>query len=228
MRPRKLSLGAHLRLKSNSEIWMWKRSGIFRSPFQNKVHSQFPYDHWRSLRSLRSLRSWQSLRIDFHKIAGIVEIAGPLRSLRSLQSLCFDFRMIAGIVAIAAITALVFSIKSLRSLTILHDRGDRLWFYPSDLWQLLGSLVIANKKENFVSIWSLRSLNSLLAIPAIVNDRQRSYGNQAFCNCRVPLSIFFSSVTRHCETKTFEIFCLPILFFQQQTGTSSIKLKYLV
>ena len=186
--------GAHLRLKSNSKIWMWKRSGIFRSPFQNKVHSQFAYDRWRSLRSLRSLPSWQSLRIDFHKIAGIVEITGPLRSLRSLQSLCFDFRMIAGIVAIAAIAAtaaLVFSIKWLRSLTILHDRGDRFWFYPSDLWQSLGSLVIANKKENFVSIWSLRSLNSLLAIPAIVNDRQRSYGNQAFCNCWVSLSNFF-------------------------------------
>ena len=220
-----------MRLKSNSEIWMWKRSGIFRSLFQNKVHSQFPYDRWRSLRSLRSLWSWQSLRIDFHKIAGIVEIAEHARSLRSLrwlQSLCFDFRMIAGIVAIAAIAALVFSIKSLRSLTILHDRYDRLWFYPSDLWQSLGSLLIAHKKENFVSIWSLRSLNSLLAIPAIVNDRQRSYGNQAFSNCRVSLSIFFSSVTRHCETKTFEIFCLLILFFQQQTGTSSIKLKYLV
>ena len=180
-----------MRLKGNSEIWMWKRSGIFRSPFQSKVHSQFPYDRWRSLRSLRLLRSWQSLRIDFHKIAGIVEIAGPLRSLRSLQSLCFDFHMIAGIVAIAAIAALVFSIKLLRSVTILHDRGDRLWFYPSDLWQSLGSLVIANKKENFVSIWSLGSLNSLLAIPAIVNDRQRSYGNQALCNCRVSLSIFF-------------------------------------
>ena len=186
-----------MRLKSNSQIWMWECSWIFRSLFQNKVHSQFSYDRWRSLRSLRSLRSWQSLRIDFHNIAGIVEIAGharSLRSLRSLQSLCFDFRMIAGIVAIAVIAALVFSIKSLRSLTILHDRydrRDRLWFYPSDLWQSLGSLVIANKKENFVSIWSLRSLNSLLAIPAIVNDRQRSYGNQAFCNCRVCLSIFF-------------------------------------
>ena len=102
-RSRKLSLGAHLRLKSNSEIWMWKRGGSFRSPSQNKVHSQFPYDRWRSL---RSLRSWHSLRIDFHKIAGIIEIAGhawSLRFLRSLQSLCFDFRMIAGIVAIAAL-----------------------------------------------------------------------------------------------------------------------------
>ena len=25
---------------------------------------------------------------------------------------------------------------------------------------------------------------TILAIPAIVNDRQQSYGNRAFCNCR--------------------------------------------
>ena len=35
------------------------------------------------------------------------------------------------------------------------------------------------QNENLVSIWSLRSLNYLLVIPATVNDRQRSYGNQA-------------------------------------------------
>ena len=69
--------------------------------------------------------------IDFHIIVGIGKIAGharSLRSLRSLQLLCFDFRMIAGTVVIVSITgkpALVFSILSLRSLTILHDRYDR-------------------------------------------------------------------------------------------------------
>ena len=56
--------------------------------------------------------------------------------------------------------------------------------------------------------FSLRSNGNkaLLAIPAVVNNHQRSYGNwQAFCNGRVSLSNFVSSVTYHCETETFEI-----------------------
>ena len=108
--------------------------------------------------------------------------------------------------------------RSRRQTMILSQRLLSVAGIVGDRWQ----------KGKFVPILSLWSLNTLLAIPAIMNDQQQSCGNQAFCNCRVSLPIFFSSVTRHCETKTFEIFCLLILFFQQQTGSSSIKLKYLV
>ena len=82
--------------------------------------------------------------IDFHKIAGIVEIAGYARSL---QSLCFDFHIITGIAVIVAIAALVFSIKSLRSLTIRHDHYDR-----GDSTLVLSQRSLAVDKENFVSI----------------------------------------------------------------------------
>ena len=73
--------------------------------------------------NIRSLQLSRSLRTEFHIIAGIVKIAGNTRSLYC------DFHMIA---EIAAITALVVSLKSFRSLTIVHgrpeyyDRRDRL------------------------------------------------------------------------------------------------------
>ena len=149
--------------------------------------------------NIRSLRSSQLLKFDFHIVAGIIQITGhiqSLRSSRSLRSLCYDFHMIAGIVMIITITAvaaLVVSINFLQLLMIVHDHydhRDRLWFYPSnhdhcDRWQSLGSLAVAGivgdhwQNENLVSIWSLRLLNGLLAIPAIMNDRQQSYRNQA-------------------------------------------------
>ena len=126
--------------------------------------------------NIRSLRLSQLLKIDFHAIAGIVQIAEhirPLRSSRSLRSLCYDFHTIAGI------TALVVSINLLQSLTIIHDRydcRDRLWFYPCDpdrcdLLQLLGSLAITGKmkiwfpyEKNWLFLWKFRSLYSFIQI----------------------------------------------------------------
>ena len=48
--------------------------------------------------NIRSLGLSQLLKIDFHIIAGIIQIAGHIQSLqssRSLRSLCNDFHMIA-------------------------------------------------------------------------------------------------------------------------------------
>ena len=101
-----------------------------------------------------------------------------LRSLRSLQSLhwwfpltfCDRWRSFT-IATIAEIDS--DSIPAIVIVAIVGSRWDR--------WRSLAN-------ENLVSIWSLRSLNTLLAIPAIVSDRQRSYGNQA---------LPFSSLTIH-------------------------------
>ena len=79
--------------------------------------------------NIRSLQLSQLLKFGFHIVPGIIQIAEHIRSLsssRSLQSLCYGFHMIAGIVTIVAIAALVVSINFLQSLTIVHDRYDRL------------------------------------------------------------------------------------------------------
>ena len=126
----------------------------------------FPYSRWD-----RSDRRTHTIAV----IVTIVAVAvlwslGSLRSLHWWFPLTFCDRW-------RSFTTLILSQRSwsLRSLAVAGIVGDR--------WQ----------NENLVSIWSLRSLNSLLAIPAIVNDRQRSYGSRlndalAFC---FPESLIF-------------------------------------
>ena len=88
---------------------------------------------------------------------------------------------IAVTVEIATIAALVVSVKSLRSLTIVHDRHeycdrrDRLLFYPSDRnncdrWQSLGSLVITGKMK--IGFHMIATMDQQLTSDA--SDRERS------------------------------------------------------
>ena len=121
--------------------------------------------------------------------------------------------MIAGIVTIAVVAALVVSINFLRSLTIVHDRYDRrdkpgFHMIVGGRSRSLGSLVNCSAivtiiwKPNFnfasdrqrsqrlptiatITIAGIES-ESISAIVAIVNDRQRSKkvnGNHQCSDC---------------------------------------------
>ena len=92
-----------------------------------------------------------------------------------------------------------------------HDHVTIYW--KPGFSQSLGSLVIAGKKKLLI----VTIANGLPAIPAMGNDRQRSYGNRlAFCNAEYICQIIFllSSVTCDCETKAFEIFCFLTYFLE--------------
>ena len=158
------------------------------------------YDRWDRwiTENIRLLRSSQLLKFDFHVVAGIIQIAGHIRSLWSswsLRMLCYGFHMIAEIVTIVmivAVTAMVVSINFLGLLTIVHDRYDRrdrliLSQRPWSLQSLAVAGIVGARwqNENLVSIWLLRSLNTLLVIPAIAGDRSWSLGLLVNCSAIV-------------------------------------------
>ena len=78
----------------------------------------------------------------------------------------------------------------------------------------LGIVGDHRQNENLVSIWSRRSLNSLPAIPAIVNEHQRSHRNQALTST---LQVFRVRSLPQCDTDGAKIctrlFLLILIIF---------------